>query len=83
MICVVYHWYPCAIIFNVCIIFDQDKLMLEPFSLQKDMLYVVACHNDTALINEAKQFFTELSITYDVSSDAVVMLEVTNFCVCT
>ena len=41
--------------------------MLEPFSLQKDILYVVACHNDTTLINEAKQFFTELSITYDVS----------------
>lgn len=41
--------------------------MLEPYSTHKDILYVVACANDVTVINEAKQFFTELSITYEVS----------------
>ena len=41
--------------------------MLEPYSIHKDILYVVACANDVTVINEAKQFFTELSITYEVS----------------
>ena len=43
--------------------------MLEPYSMHKDMLYVVACANDAAVINEAKQFFNELSITYEVSDE--------------
>jgi len=41
--------------------------MLEPYATQKDILYVVGCCNDITVINEAKQFFTELSITYEVS----------------
>ena len=34
--------------------------------MHKDILYVVACTNDAIVINEAKQFFNELSITYEV-----------------
>lgn len=49
------------------IVWLQDKLMLEPYTVHKDILYVVACANDVTVINEAKQFFNELSITYEVS----------------
>ena len=41
--------------------------MLEPYTIHKDILYVIACANDVTVINEAKQFFNELSITYEVS----------------
>lgn len=41
--------------------------MLEPYTIHKDILYVIACANDSTVINEAKQFFNELSITYEVS----------------
>ena len=49
----------------------QDKLMLEPYATQKDILYVIACPNDVNVIGEAKQFFNELSITYEVSRKAI------------
>lgn len=43
-----------------------DKLLLEPFSARKNMLYLVLCPDAPQLTSTLKTFFKNLSVTYKV-----------------
>lgn len=43
-----------------------DKLMLEPYSYGRDIAYIVIAPDNDYIVNNTKQFFKELSMTYEM-----------------
>lgn len=43
-----------------------DQLMLEPYSYTRDVAYIVVTPNNDYIVEEAKQFFKELSTMYEM-----------------
>lgn len=51
----------------------QEKLLLEPYSCQRDVAYIVVAPENELVLNNVKLFFKEFSAVYEVK---------TPFCFC-
>jgi len=43
-----------------------EKLLLDPYSSQRDIGYMVVCPDNETLLNGAKTFFRDLTAVYEV-----------------
>ena len=44
----------------------QEKLLLEPYSCQRDVAYIVVAPENELVLNNVKLFFKEFSAVYEV-----------------
>ena len=44
----------------------QEKLLLEPYSCQRDVAYVVVAPENDLVLSNVKMFFKEFSAVYEV-----------------
>ena len=44
----------------------QEKLLLEPYSCQRDVAYIVVAPENDLVLNNVKMFFKEFSAVYEV-----------------
>jgi len=44
----------------------QEKLLLEPYSCQRDVAYIVVAPENDLVLNSVKLFFKEFSAVYEV-----------------
>lgn len=44
----------------------QEKLLLEPYSCQRDVAYIVVAPENDLVLNNVKLFFKEFSAVYEV-----------------
>jgi len=51
---------------NVSISILQEKLLLEPYSCQRDVAYIVVAPENDLVLNSVKLFFKEFSAVYEV-----------------
>lgn len=50
----------------VSIFILQEKLLLEPYSCQRDVAYIVVAPENDLVLNSVKLFFKEFSAVYEV-----------------
>lgn len=53
-----------------------EKLLLDPYSSQRDIGYMVVCPDNEALLNGARTFFRDLTAVYEVRSHLIVFANI-------